>query len=291
MGEMDGPFVGSWAVAAGLVTEAGLRSGRYRRVLTDVYVLRGVEVGAVDKARAVALWGKLKGVLVGTSAMAMFGCRYVGQGFSGEIALGSSRHAPAGVRVVRDRIPEYECCAVDGVRVTTPARTGFDLARRYGRNVAVPLLDSLCATTGVTAREIALVAAEHGGDRGLLRMRDVLGLVDARSESPQETKTRLFLIDNGFPRPETQIVVCDQHGRFVARVDMGWKEWQVAIEYDGAQHWTDSRQYARDIDRLAGLEALGWIVIRLSATHLHQHPHLILTRIRRALHSRGCPTG
>ncbi|WP_369637307.1 endonuclease domain-containing protein [Nocardia sp. JMUB6875] len=111
--------------------------------------------------------------------------------------------------------------------------------------------------------------------------------MDAGAASPQESRTRLLLIDNGFPTPETQIVVLDERGTFVARVDMGYREFRIAIEYDGAQHWTDPKQHTHDIDRLARLESLDWIVIRISAAHLRTHPQVILTRLRNAFAARG----
>jgi len=41
------------------------------------------------------------------------------------------------------------------------------------------------------------------------------------------TELRLLLVRDGLPRPVTQIRV----GR--RRVDMGWPEWKVGVEYDG----------------------------------------------------------
>lgn len=95
------------------------------------------------------------------------------------------------------------------------------------------------------------------------QLRRVLALVDAGAESPQETRTRLALIAGGLPRPQTQIMVQDDWGRVLARIDMGWKEWLVGIEYDGPRHWTDPRIRANDIDRTAKLEHRGW---RLAAS-------------------------
>ncbi|MFE9575642.1 DUF559 domain-containing protein [Nocardia sp. NPDC006044] len=68
---------------------------------------------------------------------------------------------------------------------------------------------------------------------------------------------------------------------------MGWKEWRVAVEYDGAHHWTDPTQRTKDIDRLATLESLGWRVVRVNATLLHHRPHVILDRVRAALRAHG----
>ena len=63
--------------------------------------------------------------------------------------------------------------------------------------------------TDVKLTEVEAVVAEHRGARGLVRLRRVLPLVDGGAESPQETRTRLVVIDAGLPRPETQIVVVD----------------------------------------------------------------------------------
>ncbi|MFE3191789.1 endonuclease domain-containing protein [Nocardia sp. NPDC059240] len=287
MGEMVGPFVGSWAVAAGLVTAWGLRGGAFVRVFPDVYVPQGYRVGVRERAVAAGCWAKMRGVLVGVSAMAMFGSPYVDEGLPAEIALESSRYAPRGVRVVRYRIGEDEWCEVDGFRVTTPVRTAYDIARKHSRDVAVPLLDSHCATTGIRPEQVVDFMATRERGRVAAQVRAILALVDPGAESPQESRTRLFLMDRGFPRPQTQIAVYDEHGKFVARVDMGWREWRIGIEYDGAHHWTDPQQRARDIDRLVALESVGWLIIRLTAAHLRSNPTRIVTRLEEALTSRG----
>ncbi len=102
--------------------------------------------------------------------------------------------------------------------------------------------------------------------------------------------TRLALIRAGLPAPHTQIEVRNAVGRVFARLDMGWPEWKVAVEYDGAQHWTDARQRAWDIDRWAELEAAGWSVIRVSgAMFARRDP--IIDRVCSALRARGWPGG
>lgn len=62
----------------------------------------------------------------------------------------------------------------------------------------------------------------------------------------------------------------------------------VAVEYDGVHHWTDRRQRAWDIDRLALLEAAGWAVIRVSSDML-KRPAVIVERVRAKLRAAGCP--
>lgn len=114
-------------------------------------------------------------------------------------------------------------------------------------------------------------------------------MVDGGAESPYETRTRLALVAGGLPRPRTQIEVRNVWGAVLARIDMGWDEWQVGVEFDGAQHWTDAAQRTRDIDRLADLEARGWTIVRVSADLLRYRPGVVVARTRRALRAAGCP--
>jgi very-short-patch-repair endonuclease len=109
-------------------------------------------------------------------------------------------------------------------------------------------------------------------------------LVDGGAESPQESRLRLLLIRGGLPAPETQIEFRDLR----IRVDMGWRQWKVVVEYDGVQHWTDGRQRSWDIERIAMLESTGWTVVRVSA-EMMSRPHVIIERVRTKLRAAGCP--
>jgi very-short-patch-repair endonuclease len=93
------------------------------------------------------------------------------------------------------------------------------------------------------------------------------------------------LLDNGFPKPETQIPVLSGSTCPVAFLDMGWRDYMVAVEYDGDHHRKDRRQYVKDIARLRMLQALGWNVIRVIA---EDRPEQWLARVTDALHAAGC---
>lgn len=116
-----------------------------------------------------------------------------------------------------------------------------------------------------------------------MRLRRILPLVDGGAESPQESRTRLALIDAGLPRPTTQIVVRDGYGEFVARIDMGYEDLRVGIEYDGEQHWTSTRQRERDIDRYSALQDLGWVIVRVSNDLLKYRQGTLIARVSAAL--------
>jgi hypothetical protein len=120
-----------------------------------------------------------------------------------------------------------------------------------------------------------------------VQLREVIELADDGAESPQETRTRLVLTDAGLRPTHTQIDVFTRWGEHVGRIDMGWPEWRVGVEYDGEQHWTNPAIRARDIDRQADLEALGWRIVRVSAEMLRYRPATIVQRTREALQAAG----
>ena len=194
-----------------------------------------------------------------------------------------------GIRVHRDTLLTDEICRIRGIPVTTPARTAFDLARRDRLSVAVIRVDALANATNLKPVDIEPLVQRHRGARGIPQLRRVLGLMDGGAESPQETRTRLLLAAAGFPPPQTQIIVCDEHGYLIGRIDMGWTRWKVAVEYDGPQHWTDPARHARDIDRLAELAAEGWTIIRVSRDLLRYRPEVFLARVRDAMNAAGWP--
>ena len=51
-----------------------------------------------------------------------------------------------------------------------------------------------------------------------------------------------MLVRGGLPMPQTQICLSDDFGNVRIRIDMGWPEWKIGVEYDGEQHWTGARQ-------------------------------------------------
>lgn len=274
-------FRGSEAVRRGAVTPKQLRT-RYRVVFRDVYIARDAALTAAAKARAA--WLSTGGTLAGQSAAAVLGTKWLDDTAPAEIVR-ADRHSQRGIVSHSYQLAENEVRSLRGMRVTTPARTAFDLGRALPVTRSVPILDALLNATGIQPADVAAVADDHPGARGIRRLKAALDLVDGGAESPQETRVRLLLVDAGLPRPATQIEFRNLHTRRI-RVDMGWREWKVAVEYDGIQHWEDPYQRAWDIERIALLEGAGWIVIRISAAML-KRPHAIVERVRAKLAERG----
>lgn len=244
----DPLVVATEALADGSLTRRDLRRC-YTKLHRNVYVRGGVELTAVDRGRAAWLWSGRRATLVGHSAAALLGSRWVPDDAPVEIV--HSRRPPAnGITVRSYELRDDEVRRIGGIACTTAARTAYDLGRRLPLESAAIRVDALLNATSTPARAVECVAQMHPGARGVRRLRRAMDLVDPGSESPQETRVRLLLVRSGLPRPVTQIPVLDDRGRVVRRVDMGWADWKVGVEYDGEQHWTGPDDYANDIDRL-----------------------------------------
>jgi hypothetical protein len=285
MGTLDWPFRGTEALASRIVIPHRLRTD-YEMVHRNVYIPRGQQLTPVTRAIAAWLWSGRTATLAGLSAAALHRTNWIEAWLPAELNR-RSRDRAQGIILHSDTMWDDESCVRDGIRMTTPARTAFDLGRRKGLTAAVVRLDALARATELKVADVELLVDRHRGARGLVQLRQALPMVDGGAESPYETRTRLVLIAGGLPWPQTQIEVLNEWGAVLARIDMGWEEWKVGVEFDSAHHWTDPAQRTRDIDRLAELEDRGSTIIRVSAELLRYRPAVVVARTRRALHAAG----
>jgi hypothetical protein len=279
---MGGPFVGSEAIAAGLLTRSQL-AARYTRLFRDVYVNPDTQVTAALRAKAGWLWAKRQGVVAGFAAAALHGSKWVGDTTTVEL-FHENRHRLPGLRTRGDRIGEDEIVIVDGVPVSSPTRTALDLGCWYPTTSGVAAIDALARATDIKAADVELLAQRYPGRRGIARARLAISLFDSGAQSPKETWLRLVLVQAGLPRPQTQIPVFDEFGSAIAYLDMGWEAVKVAVEYDGDHHRSDRSQYNWDIRRLERLQHRGWTLIRVVAG---DRPADIVRRVRTALSTRA----
>jgi hypothetical protein len=166
--------------------------------------------------------------------------------------------------------------AFRGTRMTTWLRTAFDYARWLSLVEAVVVVDSLAHLGAITLAELSAYLATHRGVAGAKQVAAVIDLADPRSESPMETRVRLLLVLSGLPRPESQVIIETENGKFVARADLGYPEKRVLIEYDGAWHW---EQRAADERRREAMRNLGWTVIVVTRDDYYKTPAELVARV------------
>jgi hypothetical protein len=118
MGGIEGPFIGTEALAAGLVSRRDLRN-RYEVVYRNVYLPKGYELTAATRAKAAWLWARRDATVAGLSAAALHGTKWIDAALPAElIRIGYAVH---GIVIHRDKLAEDEVCVIDGMAATTPA--------------------------------------------------------------------------------------------------------------------------------------------------------------------------
>lgn len=132
---------------------------------------------------------------------------------------------------------------VDGLRVTTAARTVVDVARAGGFVAGVVAADAALRAGLVSRPELQAQARAAGRGRGSRAARSVAVFADARSESPGESLSRARMQEMGLPAPELQHELVHR-GRFVARLDFWWPERGVVGEFDGRTKYGLARDEA-----------------------------------------------
>ncbi|MGW8484095.1 hypothetical protein ACWGJP_13270 [Microbacterium sp. NPDC055903] len=122
-------------------------------------------------------------------------------------------------------------------------------------------------------------------------LRGALSEIRVGSESPGETRLRLVLTRAGLPHPTLNEELRLEDGRFVARLDLAWRRYRVAGEYDGRGHAFDDAQFARNADRWEEILNAGWRTVRILSHHLYPDPQVAVDKVSRALIDAGWRPG
>jgi hypothetical protein len=278
---LTGVFLGSSAIAEGRLSREQLRTLGYRRLVQGVYADPALELDHRLRCRAVALLLPAGAAIGGHSAAAWHGAPFAGPHDPVTVLRPPDVEwkGPRQVRVHRTELRSGDVVLVDDLPVSSPLRTAWDVAALEPLGTAVAALDAMVRSGSVVLPELVTMADRGTGRWGVTKVRRAVPLVDPRAESAPESRVRVALVLAGLdPVPQFQVVT---GGRFLGRVDLGWPEAKLAVEYEGAHHF-DGAQIVRDDARYAALLAADWRVIRLSASDLHDLDGVV-RRVRAAL--------
>jgi hypothetical protein len=179
-------------------------------------------------------------------------------------------------RVLRTDEIEY----VDGIPVTTAARTWVDLADRLRMPDLVAAGD--CALRGdTTMDDLVEVVARATHRRGVVRARAALPLLDRRSRSRPESHLRYALLAAGLPAPDVNEPIFAASGEWLAEPDLSYDDVRLALEYNGADH-AEAKRMRRDITREFDIEERGgWRTLTVGPAEVFGKPDLVATLVRR----------
>ena len=191
---------------------------------------------------------------------------------------GSSRLAGAAVR--RAYLARQEIVRRRGLPTTSAIRTVVDLCGRDPLTEGVVAADLFLHAGLVSTDELRGYVAEHPGARGIARLRRVVDLVEPKTESAMETRLRMLLVLARLPRPEVQVSIHDDEGRFLGRPDLFYPRHRLAIEYDGGNH---RDRLVDDNRRQNGLVGAGFRLLRFTSADVYGNPETIPMQVRHNL--------
>lgn len=166
------------------------------------------------------------------------------------------------------RLEGPDLSEIDGIPVTSLARTVFDLSRSLPFDEAVPAGDrALAIGMAVDLLTEMLDRGKHWG--GIRPAHRVAGFIDGRSESVGESLSRIRCFRMGIPTPEPQLKIIDD-GTVVASCDLGWEEHRTVGEFDGMIKYGRLLQPGERVEDVIFREKrredlirdLGWRVVR-----------------------------
>ncbi|RVW01725.1 type IV toxin-antitoxin system AbiEi family antitoxin domain-containing protein [Rhodococcus spongiicola] len=178
-----------------------------------------------------------------------------------------------------------EVTTIDGLRVTTVARTVVDLARSLPFEQAVVAGDHALHTKRCTFRDLE-ASRPQSARRKVARVSSQL---DGRSESVGESRSRVLMIREQLPIPDCQANLYAPDGVHLGRVDFLFEEFGVVGEFDGRIKYgrlVPDGQVPADVlwaekTREDAIRAAGWQVVRWGWNELST-PHVVVQRIRDA---------
>lgn len=289
--QLDGKvFRGSDVVAQGLLTRAQLRGNSWRHLGRDIYADARIPETHGLRIRAAALAMPSQAALGGRSAAWCLGVRYANATEPVDVVVPPNVRFDSGrgIRVRRAALPENDVTTIAGFRITAGERTAWDIACGQDIVEAVVMLDALCARRQVTAAGLAErleLSRTRGGRHHRTRRvqaERAISLMDPRAASPPESRLRVHIVLDGLPIPVPQFEIMDGD-IFVARLDLAWPEYRVAVEYDGFWHNATDDRFVFDRQRAARISAMGWRIIPVSARQLSDDLPRLLSDIRRTL--------
>ncbi|HEX4814703.1 MAG TPA: hypothetical protein VFV66_18340 [Nonomuraea sp.] len=202
------------------------------------------------------------------------------------------RRRGTAVAVWRSVLLPEDISRVDGISVTTPVRTGFDIARRSPLYRAVAVLDLLGRGRPDYFESVRAYARDRPRWRGVPTVHQALNLASPLTRSVPETAFRLFWeLECRLPTPQVNPLIRRADGRLLGIGDLLDPSSGLLGEYDGRYHRAEE-QHALDNAREEAFEDCGLTVVRVGARDLGGSRLRTLYRMRAGLaRARRAPRG
>jgi hypothetical protein len=253
-------------------------SGRWLRVLPRVFRTGSSKPSKEQGAMAACLWAGA-GALVSHRAA---GLLWELDGVSAdrmEITVPAGhrgRNAKLVVHRTGNVLPA-DRSVIGPVPITSALRTLIDLALYLG-DFALELAMEDAFRRGLTSPKQLAWRLEDIGGKGRPGCAALRNLLEARSgatDSGWEVRLERTLVRAGLPRPRRQYEI-RQDGKLLARADLAYPGYQIAIEYEGVRWHTGRARLDNGSAREIKLATIGWHVLHVTKATMNDAPQAVL---------------
>ncbi|MGH7500778.1 MAG: type IV toxin-antitoxin system AbiEi family antitoxin domain-containing protein [Longimicrobiales bacterium] len=197
-----------------------------------------------------------------------------------EVTTAEGDHRRPGIRVHHVRtVKANEVTALDGIRITTPARTLYDLASAVEERALERALATAFDRCMTNRAELRSLLRRHSGRPGTSRLRALIERETEPALTRSEAEERLLLLIRRaeLPLPASNVRVggCE--------VDFFWRMQRLVVEVDGYAFHSSPGTFERDRRRDAVLAAAGVRVVRVTWRQLVSEAEAVLVRLGQAL--------
>lgn len=257
------------------------RRGQLHVLYRGVYAVGHRELPRNGRALAACWSAGPRGLLFDVAAAAHHGVR----GSSSarwDIALSqaSAWTGQPGIRphAISTLLPEDITC-VEGVPVTTLARTVVDLAARHPARTVEKVLNEMVTMDLYDQRALdALLSRPYL--RGTKQLESILGRQQAGTTITKSELEELLIAlcdSHGIPRPQMNAWLIG------LEVDALWPGTLLVVELDSARFHASRAAFERDREKGNELVVAGYTLLRVTWRQLLDDPHRVAEQLRRAL--------
>ena len=258
--------------------------GRLHTIHPGVYAVGGRALARKGRLKAAALWAGPDAVVSHRSAAGLWSLLAPGEIV--HLTTSQRRGPRPGLALHESTLPPDEITTLDGIPVTTAARTLLDIAATEGRRALDRALRQAEYLQLSDSTPHAALVARYPGGRGTAIARATLeaGRPPGHTESELEDRFAEFLAARGFEPPRLNASL-EVHGRWF-RVDCLWDAERVVVELDGRRAHEGFERSEADAERDTVLASAGYLVARVSWRRLHEEPAGLERDLRVLLASR-----
>jgi len=232
-----------------------LAAGRLRPMLPGVYAVGHAAVSREGWCRAALLACGDDSVLGHRTAAHLWSFRH-GDLFPLSVIVprngGRKQHAIAARRM---RLPRSDWMVLDGLRVTTPARTIADMAGELSPREMRRLVERAQDLKRFDPDRIEAVLERNPRRRGCRPLLHLIALLQPDADGTRSHLERLFLAlirRAGLPKPEVNVEIEGRQRDFV------WRKQRLVVEVDGYAYHSSREAMRRDRRRDRHLTAALW---------------------------------